>query len=318
MACYTGIVTRNDVAELFDRLARGDRPASAELTLLNDLDREAAAAVAGRWLDVPLPLREDMVARLAELAEDNTDLDFAALLRAGLDDPDPTVRRAAIGGLWESRARGIAASIARRLRGDADESVRRAAATALRPQVLAIELGELRGPEAEEVVDALRDAAGATEPSVGVRAGALESLGALTREWVEALILDAHYGAEPEMAISALRAMGDSAQERWIEYLEEAALSDEAAIRYEAAIALGEIGSEACVEALAGLLADEDPEVIAVAATALGSIGGDDAVIHLRRFNEIADEAVREAVDEAIERAKALEDEDIFRSRIGL
>jgi HEAT repeat protein len=299
--------------DLVARLLTGERPAASDVARLSGLETPDFEALRGAWLAIAPGAREDLIARAIELAEDNVDLDFTRLARIALGDPLPAIRRKAVESFWESRDRAIARLIVQALRTDPDESVRAAAATALGPFVLLFELGQFDREEGEAVVEALRDHTGASEVSIDVRARAIESLGPRTLPWVDTLIADAYYDDDPRMRIAALRAMGGSAQERWLEFLEEQAISDDAEFRYEAAVAMGAIGSEDAVELLAGMLTDEDTEVVLAAVAALGEIGGEEAAAVLVRFIEQADPALADAAEAALDAARYLDDADLIR-----
>ncbi len=304
--------------DLVASLVAGERPPATGLTLLSDMDRTDTAHVRAAWLNISEPSRRALLGRAVELAEDNVDLDFSELARIGMDDDSAEVRRHAIAAAWETNHREIAARIAGLLRSDPDESVRAAAADALRPIVLAREFGSIDERTGTAAIDALRSAAGEAEPSADVRARALESLGSCTFPWVEVLITDAYYGDDRRLQLAAVRAMGESAEARWLELLEEQAQSEEAEFRYEVATSLGAIASEEAVPILTGLLADEDIEVITAAVSALGEIAGRDALESLANFRRNADPELVETVEAAIEAATFLEEQDLLRKKIGL
>jgi HEAT repeat protein len=306
----TGTRTLDD---LVARLLTGERPPASDLARLSELEPADYEALRGAWPAIAPGDREDLVARVVDLAEDNVDLDFTRLARIALGDPLPAIRRRAVESFWESRERGVARMVAGVLRDDPDESVRAAAATALGPFVLLTELEQFDAEEGEAVVRALREHAGQSEPSVDVRARAVESLGPRTLPWVDTLITDAYYDDDPRLRVAALRAMGSSAQERWLEFIEEQALSDDAEFRYEAAVAMGAIGSEDAIDLLADMLTDEDTEVVLAAVSALGEIGGEDAGAILSRFLAEAGPELLETAEAALDAARFLDDSDLMR-----
>ncbi|MGD9935626.1 MAG: HEAT repeat domain-containing protein, partial [Dehalococcoidia bacterium] len=109
-----------------------------------------------------------------------------------------------------------------------------------------------------------------------------------------------------------------SANERWLEFLEETATSEDPDLRFQTANAIGLIGSEAGIEQVKDLLADEDIEVVIAAVGALGAIGGDEAIEVLQRLDEGEEGPIADAIEEAIEDARYHEDKDLLASRIGL
>jgi HEAT repeat protein len=309
-----------ELLQLLHLLEHGTPPTAVQVTLLSDIARGDLDELRSRWARIPAHLRLDVMERSAALAEDNVDLDFRSLVRVGLDDVDPSVRRAAIEAAWEHLDRDTGRILRELLLRDNEESVRAVAATSLEPYVLATELGEFDEAEGGRIVDALRAAWERPGESVDVRARAIESLGSRSLPWVQTAITDAYYSEDRRLRIAAVRAMGQSADEAWLEYLEETAVSDEPEMRYETAVALGVIGSEAGIELLADLLTDEDGEVVAAAIASLGQVGGEEAIEKLSRLQFEGDEALTEALEEALEAARYAEQgpPDLIRSRIGL
>ncbi|MGE5596939.1 MAG: HEAT repeat domain-containing protein [Hyphomicrobiales bacterium] len=296
-------MTSRDLEALLTDLRSGQHPGAARVTVLSDLDRGDLAHLRGTWPGVPPAIREEILTWAADLAEQNLDLDFRGLCRIGLEDSEPSVRRRAIEALWESDDRATAASLTTLLRTDPDDSVRGAAAQALGRFVLQRELDSMRPGGDDAIVEALRETANDVREPIDVRANAVESLGYRSLPWVDTVINDAYYNDDPRLRIAAIRAMGFSAQEKWVEYLEEDARSDDPEFRFEAAVALGTIGSEAAVDTLAELLHDEDAEVQEVAIASLGEISGEEAIRYLQEFAEEAPEELQDAVREAIDNA---------------
>jgi HEAT repeat protein len=248
-------------------------------------------------------MRERVMQRCAQLADDNVDLDYVQLSRVGLDDDEAAVRRAAIVASWECQDRHVAARLTELLRSDPDDSVRAEAAAALGTFVLNREFEAFDAVQGDQIVDALRTAATQPAEPIDVRAAAIESLGYRTLAWVDTLITDAFYDDDRRIRRAAIHAMGVSAQERWLDYLEDEAQSDNPEFRYEAAVAIGVIGSEDGVDILAAMLEDEDREVQVAAIASLGEIGGDEALRYLREFAEDAPAELQDIVQAAIDAA---------------
>jgi len=292
-----------------ESLAAGGDPPATELTLLADLDREDLQQCRTHWASLAAESRERLISRCGELAEENIDLDFTQLARMALDDPEAAVRRVAIAALWESGDRHVGARLADLLRDDPDESVRGQAASELSRFVLAREFDSIDATLGDRIVECLRAAVADPIESVDVRASALESLGSRSLPWVETLIIDAYYEDDRRLHFAAIRAMGHSAQERWLEYLEDEAQSEDPELRYEVASAIGEIASEEGVDILAAMLEDDTVEVRAAALASLGEIGGDEALRILREFAEDASEELQLIARTAIKTATFLMDE---------
>ncbi|MCZ2109347.1 MAG: HEAT repeat domain-containing protein [Dehalococcoidia bacterium] len=292
-----------ELTTLLDRLIAGERPQSAELTLLSDLGREDTESVRGSWQHIPAAARVSVLSRVTELAEDNVELNFECLGDIALDDEHPEVRALAADALWESQDRRIAARLRDRL-DDEDSEVRAAAARALRQFVILREYDQADVAEGDAVVDALRARAADPAEDEEVRASALESLGARSLPWVSSLIQEAFDGDERRLRIAAIHAMGDSADDRWLDYLYEQFYADDPEFRYESVIAAGAIGSEDALGPIADLLDDDDVEVVMAAVEALGEIGGDEAADKLQEFSGNAPDFMTDLVAAAIDAAR--------------
>ncbi len=311
-----------ELLQLLHALQHGTHPSAVQITYFSDLSREDAAELVDHWHRITSDLRQEIIERATALAEDNVDLDFTELAHVALGDEVPEIRELAVDCVWESHDRETA-RLLRGLLNDEQESVRAAAATGLAPFALASELGELDPAEGSDVTEALRTLAQREGESVDVRARAIESLGCLSLPWVAGVITDAYYADDERLRMAAVRAMGLSATEDWLEYLEETALSEDPALRYETALSLGAIGSEAGIEMLGDMLTDEDAEVLGAAVIALGQIGGEDAENHLLGLLHSVDEedeVFREAIEDALEAARYADgrEPDLLRTRIGL
>jgi len=290
------------LTRLLDHLADGHEPQDNEFAAFSDLDRAAAAEVRARWPEFPVATRAMLLERAGELADVNLDLDFQALGRLALDDPDPEVRERAVSALWESADPAVADRLAEMATHDSGPGVRAAAALGLLPFVEALVMDRLPAATGTHVVEALR--AAVEDPDVGVRAAALEAAGGVPEGWVSEHILGGFESGERELRIAALRAMGASGLDHWAEYIADVLYSDEPEMRLEAVLAAGALASEDLVEPLGETLADEDPEIVLAVIEALGEIGGDEAIELLEEFAPAAPEGMEEALEAALSLAR--------------
>ncbi len=112
----------------------------------------------------------------------------------------------------------------------------------------------------------------------------------------------AYYDDEEKMRVSAIFAMGRSADPLWCEMVIAELDNPNPEMRYEAARACGELEASAALSALIYLIeADPDPEVQGMAIWALGRIGGKEARRVLEACCEIENEALRQAAEEALD-----------------
>jgi HEAT repeat protein len=219
----------------------------------------------------------------------------------GLGDEDADVRTAAIEGLWEDEDVRLVPPLATALRKHEALAVRTAAATSLGRFVLLGELEKIRPEPYAQAYEALLAACQDQAEHVEVRRRALESLSYAGNETVAKLIGEAHANPEEKVRISAVFAMGRSADSRWARHVCEELLSPNPELRYEAARACGELQISEAVSDLEELADDADREVQEAALWALGQIGGEKAQQILERYCDDEDEATRTAAEAALD-----------------
>ena len=281
-------------------------PTQASLYSLSSLEAEGIARVREIWPCLPVKLRQRLVARLVELAEADFEVDFGAVFRLGLEDEDAEVRAAAVEGLWEDEDVRLVPLLVTCLREDCAMTVRAAAATSLGRFILLGELDKIRpGPHAL-AYEALLAACQDTEEHIEVRRRALESLAYVGNETVAELISEAYAAPEEKVQVSAVFAMGRSADTRWANQARQKLFSPNPELRYEAARACGELQLSEAVLELEDLADDADPEVQEAALWALGQIGGDKARQILERYCCDRDEATRTAAEAALDELEFL------------
>jgi HEAT repeat protein len=273
---------------------------------LSDLSAAALEQVRVAWPHIPAELREETLSHAADLAEERLELEFAQLSSVGLGDTEADVRISALEAVGDSTSRAIASQLQQMLDADDDSRVRAAAAAVARQFVIAFEFGDLPEPEGEAIVASLRGRLNDPEEDLLVRSLALEALGPHTAPWMRAAIEHAYASDDREMRLAAVRAMADSCDDRWLDYIFEQGESEDPEFRYEAAVAAGAIGSTDAIEPVAQLLLDEDPRVLLAAIEALGEIGGSSALEELRAFAPHAPEGTEASLENAISAASEL------------
>jgi HEAT repeat protein len=277
------------------------RPIKAgRLARLSHLTDEERREFADAWPGIGIQRRRQIVSRLVELAEDNVDLDFDAILLICLSDGDAAVRAEAIRGLWEYERHELIEPLIALLRSDGDPGVRAEAALALGRYVLQWEFGSLRDRYFQQVEEVLRQTLGNVREGSEVRARALEAIGACSLPWVRQAIQNAYHGDSRRLKVGAIHAMGRNCDPSWLPVLFEELSKTDPQMRYEAALACGSIAEEVAVPRLAPLLEDPDVEVRAAAIAALGEIGGPEAKSLLGRYAEHPSSDVRDAARDAL------------------
>jgi HEAT repeat protein len=287
-----------DLEELADPTKR---PSASQQTHLSDLDEEDARILSEWWPDVEASRRLLLVTELTELAEDNVDLNFSALFKVALHDSDAEIRAASIRGLYEYEARDLIGRLIDILLTDPASEVRREAAIALGRYALAAELGHLTDADATAIRNALIESAEDLEEDERVRARAIEALGALSGEDTENLIESIYDEDSLWLKVGAVDAMGRSCDSIWLPIILRESENRAPEMRHAAAFAAGEIGDEDAVPRLKRMaVEDPDRQVQLAAIHALGEIGGPQARVALQQVLYEGDDALREAIEEAL------------------
>lgn len=262
--------------ELLERLAVDpDGVPFAEYFLFSDLTRAQVAFVRHKWSTLAEATRRKVLAVLTGALDEYVSLDISALLLAVLDDTDSEIRALAVDTLADSDATAaLLGPLINLVENDPSEEVRAAAAGGLGAFVLAGELDEMDSAlamRAEEVLMGLL-----TDPvePVAVQCRALESIAYSGETAVRQFIEDAYYSPLEELRLSALVAMGRSADIRWRRLARAELGNPSPAMRAEAAVACGELEAKAALPDLLELLDDDEQMVRLAAIFALGRLGG--------------------------------------------
>lgn len=295
---------KSDIAALLESLAAGTAPDEAIVTALSDLDREGLAAVREHWPSIPLEVRVTLMSIALEMARERIHLDFQRLCLFAANDESADVRAVAVAGLDENGGSEVARSLARILANDTDADVLTAAAMAAAPYVLQYTFGQIDRQAGRDLLEALRAIAEDESRMPEQRGPAIEAVAPSDEYWVEDVIRDAYLTEERELRLAAIGAMGLTANEEWLEYLDEQLGSDDPEFRQRAAAAAGSIASEDAMPMLVELLEDENMEVQAAAVAALAEIGGDEVVEYLEDFQQRAPAELEADIDLATEVAK--------------
>jgi HEAT repeat protein len=283
-------------------------PKHAQLINLSGMDNEELEAF-NRWWPSVLPERRRLMMEwLVAVTEDNVDLDFNAIFKRCLEDPDAQVRAQAVEGLWEYDDRSMVGPLTRLLRSDPDERVRASAAMALGKFSIMAETGKLLPRDGEHIRELLLQVVDNPRENIEVRRRSLESAACYNTPRVNELIRWAYNSTDPKLRLSSVYAMGRTCDPSWLATLVTETKSQDPAMRYEATNALTEIGDEEAVPYLIPLLQDEDSQVQLAAVHALGTISGPLAERALKRCLKHQDEAIQDAAREALDQLDTEED----------
>jgi HEAT repeat protein len=275
-------------------------PARA-LYQFSDLDRQDLAALEAVWPQVSVERRRSVIQDLGEIAEANFEVRFDQVFRLALEDEDAEVRAAAIMNLWEEEEPDLIAPFLRLMQQDPGARVRAAAASALGRFVYLGEVEEIPEKQLRRIEDALLATITGND-ELEVRRRALEAISFSGRPEVPRLIEQAYHSPEQKLRVSAVFAMGRSADPSWGEHVIAEIENEDAEIRFEAVRAAGELELRDAVPALRRRLGDEDLQIHEAAIWSLGQVGGPDArAALLDLLDETEDEDEREYIEEALE-----------------
>lgn len=296
-----------------DSLLTDDHLSIPLLYHLSDLSPTDLDHFCDTWKDIDVDRRRIIVRHLADIAEENFQVDFAAVFQHCLADQLAAVRLASLAGLWDSERLDLIAPIIKMVEEDPDIEVRTMAAATLGHYILLAEWQQIPLESADPIVDALLGQLDQEETEQKVRQAALESLGASSHKRVPLEIERAYDSGDADLQVSAVYAMGRSADRRWISIVMDEMTNPQVEMRIEAARAAGGIGLSDAIPELADLAWDDDLEVRLAAVAALGEIGGDAASQILAELIDDPESSdLHDAAEEALEQASWLgEDIDL-------
>ncbi|GAB4277550.1 MAG: hypothetical protein Kow0080_28620 [Candidatus Promineifilaceae bacterium] len=288
--------------EILQSILKDETLSVSSLFSLTDMNSESLALFEQRWPEADDLRRQEIARHLADITEENFVVEFTPVFRHLLQDPLPAVRLAALDGLWDCTNIQMVRPIIELMQTDSDTGVRAAAASTLAHYVLMAEWGQLPKRILPRIEEALLAEIDRPNPDTAVFRAALEALGSSSHERVPAIIEQAYHHDLDDIRLSAIFAMGASADRRWVPIIIQELTSPSMSFRAEAARAAGSIGSSDFLTYLQKIIAEDDDDVALVAVEAVGLIGGDLAKEILQGVLNDADaEMLHEAADEAIE-----------------
>lgn len=293
---------RNDLpfSEILDRLFNEPDVSVALIYSLSDMTAEETERFKARWPEQSDRRRRVIARHMADISEENFVVDFSPAFRFLLTDASRDVRLAALDGLWDTSNTDVVPPIIDLMQTDAEEVVRAAAAATLGHFVLMGEWDQIDHDVADRIVEALLGQYDREDTAESVRRATVESLGNAAHPRIPDLIGEAYDRGDDAMQLSAIFAMGRSADRRWVPIIIDEMFNSSAEMRVEAARAAGNVGASDTVDRLIELLDDEELDVQLAAVAALGQIGSDRASEALQR---LADDAESHRLIEAIEDA---------------
>lgn len=269
----------------------------------SDISPEDLARLKSVWPQVLSDRRAALLEDLENLADADTLVSFDDLCKFTLEDSDPRVRQTSLQILWESNDTSLIPKFIRMMETDENQLVRAAAASSLGQFVYLGELEEISKGWLDQVADHLISVHRSKEVDL-VRRRALESLGFSSREEVKDFIIAAYHKEDNDWIVSALFAMGRSADTAWVPSILEMLDHPDTEVQFEAVRALGELEAVQARSPLLAMLEEgiEDDEVRLGVIWSLSKIGGEDVKDALEQLlEETEDEDEAELIEEAME-----------------
>jgi HEAT repeat protein len=275
---------------------------------LSDLTPEDAAVIEKEWSNITPRRRTTLLEDLEQLGEADDILFFDEVCRIALKDDVPAVRRLAIQILRSYETPELIPTFLTMMEKDNSPDVRAAAAAAIGGFVYMGEIDEISSRTLRRIEECLLRVTTSSDDKL-VRRRALEALGCSSRDEVPPLIEKAYGMKDADWQITALFAMGRSADARWKSQVLARLDDSRPIVRAEAAGAAGELELQEAKKSLLKLLRDDDDDVRAAAIWSLSQIGGDrvaEALEALLENNEDEDEA--ELIEDALDNLAFTED----------
>jgi HEAT repeat protein len=298
---------------LIEALLDVDTPLSPRfLYRLSDIEAAELEMLKEVWEQVPDWRRKALLEDVETLGAANYMLSFEALARFTILDALPEVRLPSIRTLAEYETTDLIELYRQALSQDNDLLVRAAAADALSRYVYLGEIEELPPAMLREIEQHLIEVIRSEDAKL-VRRRALEALSYSAREEVTEFISVAYNSADKEWIVSAVLAMGRSANEKWAPQVLENLENSFPAIRAEAARAAGELELHEAVPQLLEMLDDHDPDVRAASIWSLSQIGGEGVQEALEMMYEQTDDPEEvELIEAALENLEFTENMQLF------
>lgn len=258
------------------------------------------------WHRLDSEQRATLIDRLGEMAEENLTVDFVAIYKLALTDPDPVVRELGFTLAADDIDPELLETYVRAGVADPDVDVRVAALDGIGAYTLAAQVEDWPRDVQTQLENTLVGVLHLAGASLAVRRAALLSLSYLTTPQVEAEIRQAHL--QPDLRAAAVESMGRNCQDMWIPDILAEMESDAREVREASAHAAAEMEDERFVPGLIARLRDDEDDVRFAAVEALGVIGGEDAKATLGELLKSRDRELREAAKDALEELLASED----------
>ena len=287
---------------------------TSDFVEVSDLSPAELGRFARTWYGIPVERQQWIITTMVEVAEDNPEFDFCAILKMCLKDRDEIVLEKAMEGLWEHEERSIIPALLEILKSDKSPRVRAAAAVALGKFPVLVQEGKLRPKDGQTIHDSLMAALNDPDQHPEVRRRSLEAVAPFNTSDIRKYVSWAYASDDLSLKSSSIYAMGRTGATSWLPLLIKELQNPKPTVRYETALACGELGEEDAVPHLVPLLQDDDYQVQLAGISALGKIGGPLAKKVLLHCVKEGDAALEEAARAELQNIEYLEDPMAFTS----
>lgn len=244
------------------------------------------------WQKIDANRRVALLEDLEDLADSDTMVSFDDLGKFALNDLDPRVREVALRLLWECEDHSLVSKIIQMVDSDPDVKVRSAAATALGQFIYIGELEEIPENTLHRIEDRLLSLTTSETESKLLRRRALEAMGFSSRPEMKNLITAAYNRDDPEWLVTAIFAMGRSANSAWIPSVLDHLDSENEEVLFEAVRAAGELEASAARKRILKIVKTqpEGTELRMAGIWALSKIGGEKVRETLEAMLELSED----------------------------
>lgn len=254
-------------------------PARSDLYFLAELEGSETEELQEFWLLIPVRRRHRIARCCREIARTSPALQFNVFFRHLLTDPDPFVRQMALEGLAIDVDRHAAPAILELLATETHLPVQMAAVRTVGQLLLAGELQSWSRPLRGELLAALLQRWETSQVPLELQCCALESMGYSSDVDAQHTIEDAIVSDLEAVRISALIAMGRSADRSWDSYILEAFDDPLPPVKQAALHAAGQLQLKSFLDICLTIIEYErDQELRREAIRTLSQIGG--AIAH--------------------------------------
>ena len=277
---------------------------------------EELVIFARAWFGFTVENQRWIIATMAELTEDSSEVDFSAVFRMCLKDKDEEVLEKAIEGLWEDEDRAIIPGLIQVLHSDKSPQVRAAAAVALGKFPALVQEGKLLAKDGDSILESLMDILKDSGQPLEVVRRSMEAVAPFNTPDIRKFVTRAYKGDELLLKSSSIYAMGRTGEVSLLPVIIKELQNAEPSIRYESAHACAELGDEDAVPHLVALLDDDDYQVQLAGISALGKIGGPLAKKVLVNCVKDGAAVLEAAARSELENIEVLEDPMAFTSEV--